>query len=128
MTLLYDRSRGRICCRWKEPAVMRFQGREVVIDRQKRTSVRVSELGTINKRDMAAMRRYGRSRVVSLFHKALLRYGVFTKNYTPEPCQVCGGTQGVRACFDPETHRLAWMCPEHATAMSEERQDTAQAV
>lgn len=128
MILRYDRGRGRICCRWKEPATMRFQGREVVIDRQKTVSVRVSELGTINKRDMAAMRRYGRSRAVSLFHKALLRYGVFTKNYTPEACEVCGNRKGVRACFDPEALTFQWLCPMHAGALDEVQHKEAKAV
>ncbi|NJB67637.1 hypothetical protein GGQ74_001277 [Desulfobaculum xiamenense] len=118
MTLLYDRERGRICCRWKEPATMRFQGREVVINRQRTGSVRVSELGTMNKRDFATIRKGGRGKAVSQFVKALQRSGVFTKDYAPEVCEICGGSRGVRACFHPETHRLAWLCPEHDTVLS----------
>ncbi|UIJ36790.1 hypothetical protein [Desulfobaculum bizertense] len=113
MTLLYDRHRGRICCRWKEPVTMRFQGKDITIERQKTGSVRVSDLGTLSKRDLNSIKGSDRAVAISMFHKALLRDGVFTRDYVPSVCHVCGTSHDVRACFDSESQQLTWLCRVH---------------
>lgn len=115
MTLLYDHQRQRICLTWKDPVKARYQGKDIVISKQRTRSVRVSKKGKICMADCTKFEDPNQIRDIMRFCRELENAGAFAGFSSKHACSVCGAVEGIKACFDDRTGKLSWLCPVHVT-------------
>jgi hypothetical protein len=119
MKLLYDHQRQRICLTWKDPVKARYQGKDVVISKQRTRSVRVSKKGKLCMADCTKFEDPNHIRDIMRFCRELENAGAFAGFSAKHACSVCGTVENTKACFDERSGKLVWRCPMHVAAAKE---------